>query len=359
MATFTKRSGKWQARVRHKSLKGGSKSKSFTKKAFAERWALDLEAEIQKGLFVDTKSSEQIMMADLLLRYQKEICIKNSKSTQKNQTYIIKRLIKYVTDRSVIECDEDYWFSYSKARREVDGVSADTLIKDLQILKGVYDACLTLWKIKLVKNPITTTRSMLNQLGHLDGANRQHATRIPPKVIEQLEAYQPKRFSLGKYGALFAIESMMRLSEVAEMKWSNINWESNLYKLDKEKNDHKKRIIGQGRYVPLGPKAIEILKYVKEQRMAGKADYGEYVWPWRDSRSLSRSFRRIQSRIGIIEKFRFHDTRHEGVSRLVDKNIDTRIVGEAAGHKDARSQWRYSHPDMAEFAKTLHGITNN
>ena len=47
MATFRNRSGKWQARVQIQGHSG--LSKTFTNKADAERWAKQVEVEMQKG----------------------------------------------------------------------------------------------------------------------------------------------------------------------------------------------------------------------------------------------------------------------------------------------------------------------
>jgi len=136
------------------------------------------------------------------------------------------------------------------------------------------------------------------------------------------------------------------------MEWSRIDWDNCVYLLEKEKNDRHKRIVGQGRTVPLSPKAIRLLREVEKFKQEGKAEYGEFVWPWRDPKSLTQAFDRICVRVGIDKSsIRFHDTRHEGISREVDNKTDPRVLGASAGHKDFRSMARYSHPDLIAFAK--------
>ncbi|MGR3364180.1 MAG: Arm DNA-binding domain-containing protein, partial [Maritimibacter harenae] len=49
MAALRKRNGKWQAQVRVKGHAG--QSRSFTTKKDAERWARNLEAELEASLY--------------------------------------------------------------------------------------------------------------------------------------------------------------------------------------------------------------------------------------------------------------------------------------------------------------------
>lgn len=72
MATIRKLRGRWQASVRRKGLK--PQAKSFDKKCDAERWARELESEIdQRGFIPDTKPAETMTLADLMQRYLLEI----------------------------------------------------------------------------------------------------------------------------------------------------------------------------------------------------------------------------------------------------------------------------------------------
>jgi hypothetical protein len=51
MATFRNRHGKWQARVQHKGQQPVSKSSQS--KEDAQRWARQIEAEIDKGSYTN------------------------------------------------------------------------------------------------------------------------------------------------------------------------------------------------------------------------------------------------------------------------------------------------------------------
>ena len=67
MATIRKLRNKWQAQVR---IKGHQpQAKSFTLKSDATAWARLVEAEIQKGIFVDTSEAERMTVREAIERY--------------------------------------------------------------------------------------------------------------------------------------------------------------------------------------------------------------------------------------------------------------------------------------------------
>jgi hypothetical protein len=70
MATFRNRSGKWQARVQTKGH--ASLSKTFINKADAERWAKQIEVEIQKGSYTNLVLAERSAKSEMF-RYLTDI----------------------------------------------------------------------------------------------------------------------------------------------------------------------------------------------------------------------------------------------------------------------------------------------
>jgi len=71
MATFRNRSGKWQARVQ---LKGHvALSKTFINKVDAERWAKQIEVEMQKGNYTNLVLAERTIFAEIIERYIAEV----------------------------------------------------------------------------------------------------------------------------------------------------------------------------------------------------------------------------------------------------------------------------------------------
>ena len=72
MATIRKLRSKWQAQVRRRGV--APRAKSFDKRADAERWARELEAEADRsGWVADTRLAERTTLRELLTRYCTEV----------------------------------------------------------------------------------------------------------------------------------------------------------------------------------------------------------------------------------------------------------------------------------------------
>ena len=67
MATFRNRNGKWQARIQRQGQVHGSKS--FNTRQDAERWARQVEAQMDQGRFVSLRLDERTTLSDLVARY--------------------------------------------------------------------------------------------------------------------------------------------------------------------------------------------------------------------------------------------------------------------------------------------------
>ncbi len=63
MATFRNRHGKWQARAQCKGQK--PVSKSFQSKEDAQRWARQVEAEIDRGSYANIALAEKTLLKDV------------------------------------------------------------------------------------------------------------------------------------------------------------------------------------------------------------------------------------------------------------------------------------------------------
>jgi len=71
MATFRNRNGKWQARVQTKGH--AALSKTFINKVDAERWAKQIEVEMQKGSYTNLVLAERTTFAEIIERYVAEV----------------------------------------------------------------------------------------------------------------------------------------------------------------------------------------------------------------------------------------------------------------------------------------------
>ena len=97
MATFRKRNGRWNVRIRsnhHRTI-----SKTFLQKEDAIKYARETEAKIQRGLFEDLEQASQISLRELLVQYRDQETLQ--KKNNGPEYYKINKLIKHkIADRS-------------------------------------------------------------------------------------------------------------------------------------------------------------------------------------------------------------------------------------------------------------------
>ena len=123
---------------------------------------------------------------------------------------------------------------------------------------------------------------------------------------------------------VFAIETGMRRSEILALTWDNIDLESRVAFLPLTKN-------GSSREVPLSDNAIEVLR---QQR--SKTEYQPFPI---NANAFRRVWDRLRTRVGLVD-FRFHDLRHEAISRFFELGLSVPEVAVMSGHKEARMLFR-------------------
>lgn len=84
MATIRKLRGRWQAQVRRRVMK--PRCKSLDTKADAEKWARELESQVDKfGAAPDTRILESTTLGELMKRYAEEVSPAKRGATQEIQ----------------------------------------------------------------------------------------------------------------------------------------------------------------------------------------------------------------------------------------------------------------------------------
>jgi integrase len=82
-----------------------------------------------------------------------------------------------------------------------------------------------------------------------------------------------------------------------------------------------------------------------------------YEQPFHISENAFRlAWTRLKHRSGIID-FKFHDLRHEAISRFFELGLSIPEVALISGHKDPRMLFRYTHLKAVELSEKLQHLT--
>lgn len=325
MATIEKRgTSQWRVKVRKKGYP--VLTQTFTKKAFADRWARDVESSMDKGIFIDHREAEQTTLANVLDRYEREVL--PSKKSQKPVKGQIKKIKSFIGDFSLSQVTSSLIAEYRDLRLEE--VSNETVRKELLLINRVLRTASIDWGIHLVNgNPIAQIR--------LPKPGKPRERRLEGNEKERLLK------AAKEYGGYilniieFAIETAMRRGEIVKIEWKDIDFKKKTLHIDETKTDTP-------RTIPLSKKAMAILK--SEPR-----NINGVVWCIQAD-SITQAFGRVCKTAGIIN-LRFHDLRHEATSILFEKGLSIMQASSVTGHADLKMLKRYTHLKAEDLVDKL------
>ncbi|WP_319519006.1 site-specific integrase [uncultured Martelella sp.] len=329
MATIRKLRGRWQAQVRRRGLK--PRCKSFDSKADAEKWARDLEAQVDRfGAAPDTQLLEVTTLGNLLERYQREVSPTKRGAVQEVQRIDVLRRHD-LAYRTLIGLSQQDIASFRDER--LASVAPSTVVRELAILSHVIEVAIRDWGYPLSRNVVKLVRRPVIRNERSRRLKRDEEQRL----LAGCDAGQIPFF---KTLIIVAIETGMRRGELLGLQWDDISHNRRVITLHITKN-------GSGREVPLSQRAFDALMAWKAECDADQSA----VFPTTPG-ALEQAWRRLLKRTGI-DGLRFHDLRHEGVSRLFERGLNMIEVSSISGHKELRMLKRYTHLSADDLVSRL------
>ena len=128
--------------------------------------------------------------------------------------------------------------------------------------------------------------------------------------------------------------------DTLSLTWRNVDMAQRIATLPDTKT-------GDARQVPLSTAAVAAVSSLPRHISDGRV-----FWTWQRADSLENAWRRAVKRAGI-EDLRFHDLRHEAVSRLFELGLNPMEVASISGHKTLQMLKRYTHLRASELVKKL------
>lgn len=141
-----------------------------------------------------------------------------------------------------------------------------------------------------------------------------------------------------------ALTTGLRLSNILNLKWEQIDVLRGFLEINKQDNKGHKKI-----QIPIAEKFMECLKKI------GVKDKG-YVFINPETNkpytTIKKGFNKACERANI-EGLRFHDLRHTVGTRLVASGVDILTVKEILAHSSIQTTQRYSHPVKENIKKAI------
>jgi integrase len=334
MATFRKRSGRWQVRVSNTGQP--TVSKTFDTKADAERWARSLQRDIDLGNY-KVEAVVEMTVAELIRVYSKQV-VPTFRSAH-TERYRLATIDNKLGPTALASLSPIHVARFRDTR--LKEVSPSTVVRELQTLSAMLNYARREMALHIL-NPVDSVRKPTPNKAR---SRRLHADE-EVKLLQVLAAgghHDDGRWRPGtrnpwiKPLVELALETAMRRGELLKLTWSNIDLIQRTALLPLTKN-------GESRTVPLSTKAVRVLEQLDPSREG-------LVFPV-SAPALKHAWVRACITAGIND-LHFHDLRHEATSRialLLPNLIELACV---TGHKDVRMLGRYYHPRASDLAKKL------
>lgn len=351
MATIRKRTnGTWQAKIRRQGWP--QQSKTFPTKKKAQDWAHRLESELSSGQFIDRSAGQRTTLKQLIEIYLVEVTDK--RPGEASRVAERARLERFMRDEprlcahAVSHLKPDDFEDYRDRRlkekvtrgktqdKKAKTVSPATVRRELTLFKRVIDYRKR--RLGLAVNPVNTedvTRP---------AANDERDVRLTPKQINKLlkECAAARNPWLHPFVEL-GFETGARRGSLLALTWKDVDLKKRSLLLRGVKNSRNPdQAIDHT--VALSPRAIEILSALP-RRIDGK------VFPI-TANAFRLAFNRARKK-AKLDHFRFHDTRHERVSNLIEAGWSDTAVMAMSGHKDPKSLKRYANLRTDHLADEL------
>lgn len=324
MASITKRGDSYRVLIRKKGYP--PVSETFKRKIDAERWARETETSMDRRVYVvDDGKTVRSILED----YRDKVSPNKPGATWEKVR--INRLLRTAKWAHLTVGQLSYKDLQAWRDERLTEVAAASVLREFTLISSIFTHARNEWHVAMTENPC----SRVKKPPKAKARNR----RVSELEVELFTEYLPGKFTNKSYACaafLFAIETGMRLGEMARLRWVDIRADERWAYVLPSKN-------GDDRTVPLSDRAIELLALLR-------LNDHTLVFPV-NTGSVGVEFRELCKKHGIAD-LHFHDSRHEACSRL-SKIYTVMELAKIIGHRDLKSLMVYYNPTAAELAQKL------
>lgn len=359
MATIRKQpNGRWQAIIRRRGIQD---SRTFRTKDLANSWVREIEDAIDLGLYEARAAASETTLNDIIEIYRRDHLPKYTGHAHETQLRLFAEslgdfAIAAITPSVVADWRDD----------RLRQVSEATTRKDLMKLSRLLNLAAKSGCDLPRGNPVKLIE-MPSEPGHRD--RRLERGEYRKLLRAALAGRRRKRkdgtraWPLYAYVMRWAIETGMRQSEIADLRWRDIDFDAQTAAVRSEDpRRHQKKVragkingarrrtkSNLSRIVALSPAAIRLLKRVRQDY----PNHRDRVFGFQTGGGIGQAHTRVTARAGLAEEdLLFHDFRHEAASRLA-RILQAHELAYMLGHTDIGTTMRYYHPHAGDIVGKL------
>jgi integrase len=328
MASIQKRNSSFRVRITREGK--STLCATFYSRLEALQWAKQTQAQLRLGLYeeplLQQKPSQEVLFEEAATHYMNTHSI--HKKIVRSETYRLLILIKRWKELPLRQIDKLAVLSLRDDLLSL-GRSGDTINHYFNTLSKLFQMVNDEWDLPL-PNPIKGIKRMPQSKGRTKRINGS---------IEKLLLDSCDELSLPLLRSIiqFAIQTGMRRGELMGLRWTDVDLPNRKAYLHNTKN-------GDPRQVPLTQAAVEILSALTRDPSGNVFPMSLVILRIQFERVCNKAKDQYQE-LGAnpFEDLRFHDLRHEALSRLSDAGLNVIELSHISGHRTLSMLKRYVH----------------
>src|SRR5688572_11518737 len=338
MATIRQRagSGRWQVQIRQAGKP--PVTETFDTKAQAVKWGKEKEKELKSAVKpMPNREQASLTLGDAINQTSYAPCWKYARKA------ILADPIASIAIVNLKKQDVADWIGRNPQLNSV------TLRRMCNVPRMAWERARVVYEL-----PFDETQNPFRKLGKLGlkKMNPHRERRVSAKEYETLVfncytldegPYRPEKMKGRDLHEIidFAIETAMRRGELVKIKLTHLTEDNRFLLIPETKTDKPRKI-------PLSAKAQRI---VRDRLSREACTKGGRLFPFLGD-SVTSYFKEVCQKSGISD-LRFHDLRHEGLTRLSDRGFTPFDIMTISGHTSIEMLKIYIQPDRERIYAKL------
>jgi integrase len=355
MGTIVYRKGRpkpWLAQIKRKGHP--TISKAFELKANAERWEREQERSIEAtGLPATIKELQKHTVGDIVRRYLEEKT--PGKGCAVSERTVLEKFLKRdICQKSLASYasgskEDGYKYRDGRLKETWRGrpITPRTVRREVNSIQHVFEVAREEWGYTNLANPFRKLS--------IKGSMHKRRERLKPGQLEKLEQACKDCRGLNRYyvplAVYLAIETGMRLQEIFNLTWQDIDFKKRRIEIPKSKTDHVSEY--KGRTIVLTVMAsLFLLQLVVRLKQEGRYNQDSTpVFPMTRG-AFKQSWADVCKRAGISD-LTFHDLRREAGSRFHQAGLTKPEQDRMMGHANRDISMVYIDVDLKSIQDKL------
>jgi len=314
-------------------------SATFKRLTDAKAWGSKIENDIREGRYFKYAEAKRHTVAEMIDRYASDVLPRKSEGFRYERTYqldywkneIGSYTLADATPAVIAEARDKLATTPARGDRQR---SAATVNRHLAALSVVFTIAAKEW-MWLEESPMRKVSKLKESRGRVRFLNDEER-----KVL--LEACKESKEPLLYPLVVTAISTGARLGELLSIRWSDVDFQMNLIRLEDTKNNER-------RALPLAGRSLDLLTDLASVRRIDT----DLVFPFKGGKQGMRTPWEKAKKKAEIEDFRFHDLRHSAASYLAMNGATLAEIAEVLGHKTLQMVKRYAHLTEQHTSKVV------